>query len=192
MDGSKGLTRRGLFAGATVAAGAAAAGVAQAHPNDTSPEVGIEPGWIGGTLRSVDGPRSATIEEWSGGITRIELNDGAPVLREGKASLADFEAGDDVSAQGDAVGDVFKAARFEAVYRLLETEVVTQRRNGVRSTAGDLHFNSDSKPFDGGALGHKVKKHPLNRLEGKRVIVSGRPRQSEGDFLALRVGVIVD
>lgn len=191
MGHERALTRRRLLIGAGVAAGAAATGSADAHRVDPPDNIPFEPGWIAGMLRSVDDPRTATVQRRNGVLATVQLLPDAEVLREGKAALSDFQIGDEVSAEGTQAGGIFIASRFEAVYQIFETKLRGRQRNGLQSSDGDLTLNEDSRPMKKGALGHRVSDRPLDGLSTARVIVSGRPQQS-GDFLALRVGVIED
>jgi hypothetical protein len=190
-----GLSRRqllvtaGVAAGGLAAVGAAGAGSAGGQVDDSSGKT------IGGVLLGVTGANSLQMDPAESGIRSpldVEVQDGAVLLREGKATLSDFVAGDEVAVAGDFTPTgSFAASSVQSIYRVVDAEVSSRDGSSLRTDQGKLRLGSNSKAEGGTAAGHELRAEPLDELgRGDHVVVLGRRDPRSPELLVSRVGVV--
>jgi hypothetical protein len=186
-----GLNRRSLFirGGGALAIAASGTGFAVA-----AGQAGDGDDVVAGTVERVDG-RSAWIAPADASLAsplRVDLDDGATVLRDGPAPLADFVAGDEVAAHGKLAEGALSATSFESVYRVVEQTVTARDGDQLQTDGVDMTLSSDSEPEGGGALGEEFDAKPIDHLaEGDRVVAIGRLDPDDHSTLIVSaVGVV--
>jgi hypothetical protein len=184
-DGPRtGFSRRQFVAGGFGAATASAL-LAPAAAGDE--EEGL---WLAGRLVAVTGEDRCLVEsETAEGQAPVEvrLAQGAEVLREAPARLADFAAGEEVTARGDWESGAWAASSFQLSYRVTEG-MVRRRVDDTLVVDGTVVALAGAAPVGDSATGWTAK--PLGEIRaGNYVWITGRLDPATGTMAASVVSV---
>ena len=142
----EGLTRRQLLLGA-----GAAVGLGALVPASASNRAAVEPGaWVTGIVQSVEPPNVLRILGLEGsGETVIELSKGATLGRDGEASsLAVFEPGDEVYAEGKWGEGVFVATELSVLWQEIAGRIESVKGALLTTAAGSLLLRDNTRVSD--------------------------------------------
>lgn len=177
------ISRRDLLKGAGLGAGAVVLGGAAAGASDPEDEEPLFTGYV----ESIEHPRTAYIAVHEQGSVRVDFTGYASFVRDGHVPINAFEVGDHVAVSGEWAGDACVGESMEVIYELREGRIERRTHDRLETTAGPMRLVSNSEPQGG----PDSTATPLSELKpGDLVRAVGRIDPSEGEFLALRIGVV--
>lgn len=141
---------------------------------------------VSGTIEWLDEKEARLGLRTTLGVTTIQLTEETVVWRDERTTLARFEVGDEVSAEGDGSGDSFAATTLLATMHSLVATVESRRGNALYTDAGVVYLNEHSRPQGGPG----VEAKPLYKIgSGDRLVARGRRDRTSGALIAFRAGV---
>jgi hypothetical protein len=179
------MSRRQLLAAAPVAA---AAGLS------TTVDAKVAEEWVTGRFGRVlaDDVVELNASNRSRAL-RVELTEGAAILRDGQAALADFHFDEEVAIGGRWTGsDTFVAHELTAIYRTFTTKIDERRAGELSTPRAELQIGEITKPQDGGHGSERLRPTPLADLKtGDEIFVVGRRDPvADDEIIAVRIGEV--
>lgn len=178
------VTRRELLKDLGIGAGvtwAATTGVGVAATSDTDVEI------VGGILEAIESPATVRIQDPERGSVSVQFTDDATFWRDHPTTIDGFVIGDEVTVEGDWVGDAaFSGTHMVTTFRMLEGRVTSRSGNRLATEAGDVTL-TDHTAGRGGPDMHA--KAPGDIHPGDYVIALGRIDPSTDEFVAVEIGV---
>ncbi|HYI99690.1 MAG TPA: hypothetical protein VEX36_08480 [Thermoleophilaceae bacterium] len=150
--------------------------------------------WLIGKVDRVDSEHTFHVTRVRGDSVpvRVDLTAGATVVRDGPASLTDFQVGDEVGAAGEWNQDgSYSAYTVESTYRLLDAEVQAVDGETLATAAGGVLLSDETRARTGlGPNGQEIEATPVADIEaGEHVVVLGRRNAAtDGPLEAVVVG----
>jgi hypothetical protein len=193
------ITRRQLAVGVGAIGAAAATAAPAALSREEAPADSLDVPWLAGLVDRVAGPTAVYIRVAdeagvAGNEVRVELAEGAVVIRDGPSDLTAFASGEAISAIGGFEGESFRATRVEAIYHIAQEKVAAAGEDELQTRDGtSIRLGSETEAEGGTALGHELAATPPEELRpGDQVVVLGRRTPGRDEIAANRVGLIVD
>ena len=175
------ITRRSLLKGAGLGIGATVVGAIG------TPVGAAEEDAVFGVIEQTVGASKTVFLLTPDGVSVVQFDDDSLFWKDQQTTFDAFAVGDEVSIDGDAVGDVVVGRTMKSILRIVEGEIETRDGNLLHLSTGVVEILPTTHSHGGG--GKRVAE--LARLKaGDIVSVLGRVDSSTGHLIATKIGLL--
>ncbi len=140
---------------------------------------------ISGTIEEV-GPNQVILRQYDGTAAVVQFSDDAVFFKDRVTELDAFEAGDEVSIEGESTMGSFIGTYMMPVYVLLEGTIEERTAQRLRVPGHDVLLIPETRAEES----RETRAKPIDRLSRGDVIrAMGRVHPETGEVVAMRVGV---
>lgn len=175
------ISRRSLLKGAGLGVGATVVG-AFGGPVGAS-----EGDAVFGVIEQIIAPSRTVLLRTPDTVAVVQLSEDALLWKDRQTTLESFVPGDEVSVEGEAIGDVVRGRVMKSILRVLEGPIEARNGRLLTVSSGVIEVSETTQWHEGGGK----RATTLAQLKiGDVVSAIGRNDSSSGFLVAAKIGIL--